>query len=91
MIRSMGAQKARVASSAVEHSAFNRLVLSSNLRRPISFLALRQQKFVCCTQCSGRVSGLFAATGLSPSRRSGKRVRSRLLWKLHHRKRLAAF
>ena len=29
-------KRARVASSAVEHPAFNRLVLSSNLRRPIS-------------------------------------------------------
>ena len=30
-----GPERTRVASSAVEHSAFNRLVLSSNLRRPI--------------------------------------------------------
>ena len=32
----MACLSGRVASSAVEHSAFNRLVLSSNLRRPIS-------------------------------------------------------
>ena len=31
----IGMPMRRVASSAVEHSAFNRLVLSSNLRRPI--------------------------------------------------------
>ena len=31
-----GMPKGRVASSAVEHSAFNRLVLRSNRRRPIS-------------------------------------------------------
>ena len=31
-------KRARVASSAVEHPAFNRLVLSSNLRRPIPAL-----------------------------------------------------
>ena len=49
MIRSLGARKGcpwacptrRVASSAVEHSAFNRLVLSSNLRRPIPVTALK--------------------------------------------------
>ena len=64
MIRSMGAQQARVASSAVEHSAFNRLVLSSNLRRPISYLALRQQRFACCTNRFQAAGWLFALAGL---------------------------
>ena len=52
MIRSLGARKGcpgacptrRVASSAVEHSAFNRLVLSSNLRRPIPVTAFKSAK-----------------------------------------------
>ena len=33
-------KRGRVASSAVEHPAFNRLVLSSNLRRPIQILVI---------------------------------------------------
>ena len=44
----------RVASSAVEHSAFNRLVLSSNLRRPISALVQDTGQNICDAFVSGK-------------------------------------
>ena len=39
----------RVASSAVEHPAFNRLVLSSNLRRPIKIIGNELETFMLKT------------------------------------------